>query len=186
MKNNSMKELYDIFITFFKIGAFTIGGGLAMLPLIEREVVYEKKWVVQEEIEDIFAIAQSLPGVIAINTSIYIGYKRLKLKGAFVAALGVILPSFLTILFIYWLMSGIQNNIYVKKAFAGAKAGITALLLITLIKLLKSTIKNPFSAALVILSFAAIVLFDAPVFLTIVTGGLAGYIMYIARKVRSK
>ncbi|NLD47008.1 MAG: chromate transporter [Clostridiaceae bacterium] len=186
MKNNNKKELFDIFITFFKIGAFTIGGGLAMLPLIEREVVYNKKWAKQEEIEDIFAIVQSVPGVIAINSSIFIGYKRAKLKGAFVAALGVILPSFLIILLVYWVMFGIQDNIYVKKAFAGAKAGVTSLLLLTLIKLSRPIMKKPFSAILAILSFTAIVFFNIHAFIIIIAGGLAGYIVYVVRKVRAQ
>lgn len=185
MKSKSVNELLEIFIVFFKIGAFTIGGGLAMLPLIEKEVVEHKKWVKQEEIEDIFAIVQSVPGVIAINSSIFIGYKRAKIKGALVAALGVILPSFIMILIISQVLFGIQDNIYVKKAFTGAKAGVTALLLYTVLKLSKSIANKPFSLLLVILSFIAIVFLNIHAFIIIAVGALVGFVIFVIRKVKT-
>ena len=184
MNKISTKELSEIFVTFFKIGAFTIGGGYVMLPLIEKEVVDNKKWVKAEEIIDIFAIVQSLPGVISINTSIFIGYKKAKLKGAITAALGVILPSFLMILAIYYAMSGIKDNIYLQKAFEGVRAGVTAIIFLTAIKMTKKTIKSYISAIIAILSFILMVLFDMHAILLIVAGGITGYIIYIVKKVK--
>lgn len=184
MNKINAKELSEIFITFFKIGAFTIGGGYAMLPLIEKEVVYNKKWVKEEEIVDIFAIVQSVPGVIAINTSMFVGYKKAKLKGAISAALGVILPSFLMILVIYYALSGIKDNVYLQKAFEGVRAGVTALILLTAIKLAKKTITSYISAIIAVMAFILMVFFEMHAMLLIVAGGILGYIMYIAKKVK--
>ncbi|NLL05706.1 MAG: chromate transporter [Clostridiaceae bacterium] len=184
MNKTDRQELSEIFITFFKIGAFTIGGGYAMLPLIEKEVVDNKKWVQEEEMIDIFAIVQSVPGVISINTSMFVGYKKAKLKGALCAAIGVILPSFLIILAIYYALSGIKDNIYLQKAFEGVRAGVTALIFLTAIKLTKKTIKSYISAIIAVIAFILMVFFEVHVILLIVAGGILGYIMYFARKVK--
>jgi len=184
MKKTNMKELFEIFITFFKIGAFTIGGGYAMIPLIEKEVVHRKKWIKEEEIVDIFAIVQSVPGVIAINTSMFVGYKKAKIKGAICAALGVIIPSFFMIIAIYYALSGIKDNVYIKKAFEGIRAGVTALILLTAIKLTKKTITSYISAIIASISFILMVYFEIHAILLILSGAIIGYIMYMARRVR--
>lgn len=183
MKKTGLKELFEIFITFFKIGAFTLGGGYAMLPLIEKEVVENKKWATQEEIIDIFAIAQSVPGVVAVNTSIFVGYKRAKLKGGIAAVLGAVLPSFLIILAIYQLLFSFSNNIYVIKAFAGVRAGVTALILVTAIKLIKNTIKDVFSAVIAVIAFFLILLFDNDI-LIILAGVILGIIKHLVSNVK--
>lgn len=183
MKKTGLKELFEIFITFFKIGAFTLGGGYAMLPLIEKEVVENKKWATQEEIIDIFAIAQSVPGVVAVNTSIFVGYKRAKLKGGIAAVLGAVLPSFLIILAIYQLLFSLSNNIYVIKAFAGVRAGVTALILVTAIKLIKNTIKDVFSAVIAVIAFFLILLFDNDI-LIILAGVIWGIIKHLVSNVK--
>ena len=184
MANKNTRILWEIFAAFFKIGAFTIGGGYAMLPLIEKEVVDHKKWVKEEEIVDIFAIVQSVPGVIAINTSMFVGYKVAKVKGAISAAVGVILPSFLIILAIYYVMSGIRDNVFIEKAFEGVRAGVTALILLTAIKLSKKTIKSYISAIIAIITFILLVFFEIHAMLIFIGGGIAGYIMYGLRKVK--
>ncbi|MFZ5988268.1 MAG: chromate transporter [Bacillota bacterium] len=183
MGNKKSSEFLEIFITFFKIGAFTIGGGYAMLPLIEKEVVENKKWVKPEEIIDIFAIVQSVPGVIAINSSIFIGYKRAKIKGAVAAALGVILPSFIIILLISQLLLNISENVYIEKAFAGVRAGVTALILLTAIKLTRNTIKGTIPVIIAVLSFIAIAFFNVHIILIIIAGGITGYLIFGIRKV---
>lgn len=186
MSKENVKELWEIFITFFKIGAFTIGGGYVMLPLIEKEVVEHKKWVKEEEIVDIFAIVQSVPGVISINTSMFIGYRKAKLRGAVSAALGVILPSFLTILAIYYILSGIKDNLLIQKAFEGIRAGVTALILITAVKLTRKTISGSASAIIAIITFILIVFFEAHAAILIAAGGIVGYITYISGKVKKQ
>ncbi|WP_198543796.1 chromate transporter [Petroclostridium xylanilyticum] len=178
MKKASLKTLWKMFIIFFRIGAFTIGGGYAMLPLIEREVVDNQKWVTEKEIVDVFAISQSIPGVIAINTSIFIGYKVGGLVGAIVAALGVILPSFLIILVIAFLLFNIQDNIYVQKAFTGVRAGVVGLIGLAALKLGKAAIKDKLGVILAVIAFIAIVIFDIHAILIIVFGGIVGFIAY--------
>ena len=153
-----------------------------MLPLIEKEVVDRQKWVSQEEIIDIFAIIQSVPGVISINTSIFIGYRINKIRGAIAAALGVILPSFFIILLIAYLLFNIRGNAYMDKAFLGVRAGVAALIAITAAKLGKAIIKDRVGVALAAASFISIVVFDIHAILVIVSGGLIGYLVYGIRR----
>jgi chromate transporter len=178
------KDLALMFGSFFKIGAFTIGGGLAMLPLIEREFVEARGWVSQEEIVDVFAVAQSLPGVIAINTSICIGYKVGKLPGALVAAAGMILPSFISILLIAMFLRNFQNNLWVQKAFAGVRAGVTAMIFLAAIKLGKSILRNPPAWVLGCLSFFALVFFRVNAILVIIVSALAGFVVFGIIKIK--
>jgi len=179
------RELASMFFSFFKIGAFTIGGGYAMLPLMEQEFVERKKWVDGAEIVDIFAVAQSLPGVIAINTSIFIGYKVDRIRGALVAALGVILPSFLSILVIAMVLLEFQENPWVQRAFAGVRAGVTALILLAGIKLGKGILKNRVTWIFAIGSFIALVILDIPAAAVILISAVLGLgLTYLARKRR--
>ena len=182
MNKPDYRKLLEMFVVFFRIGAFTIGGGYAMLPLIEKEVVDNNKWVSEEEIVDVFAISQSVPGVIAINSSIYIGFKVSGFIGAIVAALGVILPSFIIILLIAFLLFNIQDNIYLEKAFSGVRSGVTAMILLSVIKLSKSAIKDKLGVFLGIAAFIAIVILDIHAIIVILAGGLIGYITYRKRK----
>jgi chromate transporter len=178
------KDLARMFGSFFKIGAFTIGGGLAMLPLIEREFVEVRGWVSREEIVDVFAVAQSLPGVIAINTSICIGYKVAKLPGALIAAAGMILPSFICILLIAMFLVNFQNNRWVQKAFAGVRAGVTAMIFLAAVKLGKSILRNPPAWVLGGLSFVALVFFGVNAILVIIAGALAGFVVFGIMRVK--
>ncbi len=180
------KTLWEMFLVFFRIGAFTIGGGLAMIPIIEREVVHKNKWVSEEEIVDVIAVTQSLPGVIAINSSIFVGYKVGGVSGSIAAALGVIMPSFIIILLIAILLGGMSNNVYLDKAFAGVRAGVTALILLSCIKLGKASIKNKFGLTLGILAFIAIVLFELNAVYAIIAGALIGYIYNGIWKVKNQ
>ena len=186
MNTDKAKKLLKLFFAFFKIGAFTIGGGYAMIPLIEKEVVDNQRWVKREDIVDVFAISQSVPGVIAINSSIFIGYKIMGIAGAIVAALGVILPSFFIILIIAFLLFNIQDNIYIGKAFNGVRAGVTAMIALTSIKLGKSVIKDKLSAVLAAASFIIIVIFDIHAIYAIIAGGLIGFIAYGLLRIENK
>ncbi|MDR1180057.1 MAG: chromate transporter [Spirochaetales bacterium] len=176
-----VKDMAVMLLSFSKIGTFTIGGGLAMLPLMEREFVEVRGWVTQEEIVDIFAVAQSLPGVIAINTSLCIGYKVGGVPGAFAAALGMILPSFFCILAIAVFFINMQNNTLLQKAFTGVRAGVTALILLAAIKLGKSILRNPPAWILGSLAFLALVVFNINAIPVIFACGLAGLVMGIIK-----
>ncbi|MCR5270626.1 MAG: chromate transporter [Prevotella sp.] len=133
-----MNIYLESFKTFFKIGIFTLGGGYAMIPLIEEEVVNKKQWVSKEEFLDIIAIAQSCPGVFAINTSIFIGYKLNKLRGAIATALGTALPSFLIILGIAMFFHEFQDNPIVASIFRGIRPAVVALIAVPTFNLAKS------------------------------------------------
>ena len=126
MKKGS--KLWHLFATFFKIGAFTFGGGYAMIPLIQKEAVEKRKWVTDEDILEIIAIAESTPGPIAINSATFVGYRTCGVLGSACATLGVVLPSFLIILVISFLLQQFQNLQAVQYAFQGIRAGVLALL----------------------------------------------------------
>ena len=128
-----LKSLFDIFATFFKIGLFTFGGGYAMLPMIEADVVDKKHWMEKKEFVDMLAIVQSVPGAIAINTSIYVGYKHGGFIGALAAILGTVLPSFIIILLIAMVFTDIQDNPTVEKVFKGMRPAVVALIAAPLI-----------------------------------------------------
>ncbi len=118
----------QLFTTFFHIGLFTIGGGYAMIPLIETKVVDERRWISREELMDLMAVAQSCPGVFAVNISIFIGYKLRGLKGAAMSTLGCALPSFLIILAIALFFSQFKDNVWVARAFRGIRPCVVALI----------------------------------------------------------
>jgi len=184
MKKSRAALLWDLFITFFKIGAFTIGGGLAMLPIIEREIVDNKQYISKEEIVDAFAISQSLPGVIAINSAFYIGYRIAGIAGAVVTAIGVILPSFISILAIAILFDTVSGNVYVSKALTGIKAGVAGVIAVTVVRLGKSVIKDWFALILAVLAFAVTTWLDVSIVFIIAAGALAGYLYYQAGRVK--
>jgi len=129
----------QLFFTFTKIGAFTIGGGYAMLPLIEKEVVERKKWVEAKEFLDMVALSQSLPGIFAVNLSILTGYKLKKNLGGIVATLGTVLPSFLIILLIAAFFRHFGENVYVAKAFRAIRPAVVALIAAPVFKAAKET-----------------------------------------------
>ena len=122
------KRLWQLFATFFKIGAFTFGGGYAMIPLIQRETVENHKWITDDDILEIIAIAESTPGPIAINSATFVGYRTAGVLGAMCATIGVVLPSFVIILAISFVLRQFQEIKAVQYAFNGIRAGVLALL----------------------------------------------------------
>ena len=121
-------KLWKLFATFFKIGAFTFGGGYAMIPLIQKEAVEKNGWVSDDDILEIIAIAESTPGPIAINSATFVGYRTCGVLGAMCATLGVVLPSFVIILVISYVLREFQQIKAVQYAFNGIRAGVLALL----------------------------------------------------------
>ena len=181
-----MRIYLDLFLVFARIGAFTFGGGYAMLPLIHREVADVRKWASDEEIVDIFAIAQALPGIIAINTAIYIGYKTKGVRGAVASTLGVILPSFVIIFSLVWVLVAIKDSAIVKKAFLGVRAGVTAMIGLSAWKLSRAVLKSGFAVAVCVLSFTAIAVLDIPTLHVLLTALLVGILMEPARRLLQK
>ena len=132
-----MRFYFDLFYSFFKIGAFTLGGGYVMIPLIEKEVVDNRQWIQQDDFTDMLALAQSAPGPIAINTAVFVGYKLRKLKGLVVAVSGVVIPAFATILLVAVFFAGIKDNPVIERIFAGIRPAVVALIVVPVVNMLK-------------------------------------------------
>jgi chromate transporter len=125
----------SLFTTFFKIGAFTFGGGFAMIPLIEREMIDRRGWIARGDFLELLALAQSAPGPIALNSAVFVGYKIAGYRGAFAAVAGVVLPSFVIILLIAIYFTDIRHNRYVEAAFKGMRPAVVALIAAPLLNL---------------------------------------------------
>lgn len=176
-----MKELLKLFGAFFKIGMFTIGGGLAMLPLIQETVVNKYKWMEEEEMIDCIAICQSLPGVIAINVATYVGYRKSGLKGSISATLGVITPSLLIIIAAVLLLDSVGGNAYIQGTFIAVKAASCALILYAAINMGKKVLKRKLDWAIAIVAFVMIAVFGVTALWAIVLGAFVGLIPYWSR-----
>ena len=183
---NKMKLLLKLFLTFFKIGAFTFGGGYAMIPLIQKETVETNKWLSDDDILEIIAIAESTPGPIAINSATFVGYKVCGFWGSFFATLGVVLPSFIIILIISYILREFQNIKAVKYAFNGVRAGVLALLIKAIISMYKKVQKNLVSYIVMAFSFIIVAFFDINVLFVIIGCALIGLISSLYAKRRTE
>ena len=172
------QKALKLFTTFFKIGAFTFGGGYAMIPLIQHEVAEKNKWITDDDILEIVAIAESTPGPIAINSATFVGYRVCGVLGSVAATFGVVLPSFVIILAISFALAAFQELRAVKYAFMGIRAGVLALVSKALVTMFKKCPKNWVSY--IVMSFAAVVgiLTDINVFLIIIASALFGLVTY--------
>ena len=148
-----MKKYLKLFTTFFKIGLFTFGGGYAMISLIHKECVEKNKWISENDMNNIIAVAESTPGPIAINTSTYVGYKQGKILGSIFSTLGVALPSFLIITIISIFINSFQRSTVITYAFQGIRIAIIILMIEAILKLSKPLKKNAFFFSLLISSF---------------------------------
>ena len=155
-----MSVLTELFILFFKLGAFTIGGGIAMLPLLKHSLTEEKCWFTEEEFVDITAVCQSLPGVVAINMATYVGYKKKGLIGSVVATFGVVLPSFCLILIIASFISAIGDNPVVNGAMAGLRAAALGLVIVAVIQMAQVVFKGVWTVLAAVISFVLIAVFN--------------------------
>ncbi len=171
-----MKELFDLFWTFCKIGALTFGGGYAMLPLIQREIVENKKWSTEREILDYYAVGQCTPGVIAVNTATFIGFKLKGIIGGIVATLGVVFPSLIIILIIASFLQSFADLSIVQSAFAGIRVAVVALIITTVIKLLKSSIKDYLGVIIAIIAFIISAFIGLSPAYVVIAAGLTGFI----------
>lgn len=163
--------MLELFFTFFKIGMFTFGGGYAMIPLIEREMIYGKKWIDRDELLEIISISQMTPGPIAINAATFIGKKRMGILGSIAATLGVVAPSLFVIIIISAFFAQSFLNPIMQKLFIGLRAGIAALILSSVIKLSKNTLVDKLSYSIFFISLLGLVLFNvSPIFLILFFG----------------
>ena len=155
-----MSILAELFWVFFKLGAFTVGGGIAMLPILQNSLIYEKKWFTEEEFVDAVAVCQGLPGVIAVNMATYVGYKKKGLAGSVVATFAVVTPSFLMILIIAKFLTSVIDDPYVAGAMAGFRVEALGLVVVAVIQLSPKVIKGPWTVAAAVLAFVLIAVFN--------------------------
>ena len=163
-----MKVLFDLFRAFFTIGALTFGGGYAMLPMLEREIVTKRSWATNEELLNYFAIGQCTPGIIAVNTATFVGYKIKGVIGGIVATLGVVAPSVVIITIIALVLENFMDIVWVQNAFAGIRVAVCALITVSVVKLFKSNVKQHWHIALAIIAFVVVALLKlSPVYVVV-------------------
>jgi len=170
-----MKILWQLFASFFKIGLFTIGGGMAMLPFIYRVVVDEKSWLSEQEMTDCIAVSQSLPGVIAINSATYVGARKAGLPGALAASAGVVLPSFTLIISIVSFLGVVGDNRYIDGAMNAVKAASCGLILYAAYRLSRQIARGWLPISLAALSFILIAAFGISAVWVVLVGIFAGW-----------
>lgn len=175
---NKLKTNFILFYNFLKIGAFTFGGGLAMIPLVSRIVVEKYHWMTEEEMMDMIAIAESTPGVIAVNLATYVGFKLNKFFGALFATLGVVLPSFVIISLISFFYEKFISIEVVSWAFMGIKACVAVLILNAGLKLFKNVKKNIFSIVVLLIAFSLCLFVNALSTVYIILSGLVIGVAY--------
>ncbi len=172
-----MKDLWDLFLTFARIGGFTFGGGYAMLPMLQKELVDKKKWTTEEALLDYYAIAQCTPGVIAVNTATLVGYRLKGVIGGIVATLGVVAPSIVIITIIAAVLNNFADLPLVQNAFVGIRACVCALILESVIKLGKKAIVDRITLFIAILVFLVMCFLDLSPIITVVLAALIGLLV---------
>lgn len=173
-----MKMLMELYSVFFKMGAFTFGGGYAMLPILQEELVVKRNWVSDDELLDYYAIGQVTPGIIAVNTATFIGYKQKGIIGGIIATLGLVSPSIILISIISNFMKQFQSNQTLQHAFSGIQVVVVALIISVAIRMGKQTIKDKIGAVLAVSSFFLIVLFNISPVIVVIASGILGLILY--------
>ena len=186
-----MNEYLDLFLTFFKMGAMTFGGGYAMIPVVERELVKKKGWIPIEELMDYYTVGQIIPGILAVNLSTFVGYKRKGAAGGVIAPIAFILPGVTFILAMAIFISNFADIPVVQHAFTGIRLAVGALILDTVIKLVKGALKEAKALTIYLVVFALSMLpaglapipafMKSPVFLVPVAG-LVGFFIYRQKK----
>ena len=177
-----MKSLFEMFLTFFKIGAFTLGGGYAMLPIIQKEVVEKKKWIDEMEFLNMVAVSQSAPGPLAVNISAFVGKKINGVKGLIVSTLGAVLPSFIIIILVASVFLGIEDNPIVQRVFQGIRPAIVALIAVPVISMGKTANVNKKNFIIPLLSAVLVAIFKVTPVYIILGAAVIGIIDVVRRK----
>ncbi len=176
-----LAELIKLYLAFFKIGAFTFGGGYAMLPMLQREIVDKNHWATEEELMDYYAIGQCTPGVIAVNTATFIGYKKQGIPGAIFATLGVISPSLIIIMLIAAFFQHFQDLEIVQHAFNGIRVAVSVLIIMTVIKMVRKAVVDIWTLIIAIAIFVLGLLTGISPVIYVVAAGVLGLIIYLRR-----
>ena len=176
-----MKELWSLFLTFAKVGVMTFGGGYAMLPILQREVVENKGWATDEELTDYFAIGQCTPGVIAVNTATFIGQKKGGVAGGIVATLGVVCPSLLIIVALAGVITSFSRLTWVQHAFAGIRVCVCVLIFNAVLKLVKGAMKDAWCWGIFGVILVLSLLTNLSPIVYVLAAGIAGVVLQNVR-----
>ena len=178
-----MKELMNLFWSFCRIGGLTFGGGYAMLPMLQKEVVETHKWATEQELLDYYAVGQATPGVIAVNTATFIGYKEKGILGAIFATSGVVFPSLAIIMSIAGFIDSFSDLNIVQHAFSGIRVAVGVLILNALVKMVKGSVKDILGIILFVATFIISIVFNISVVYIVVASALIGIISdFVNRK----
>ena len=177
-----MKEFIQLFTAWFKMGLFTFGGGYAMLPMIQREAINKYHWASEEEIMDYYAVGQCTPGIIAVNTATFVGYKVKGILGGIAATLGVISPSIIIIFLIASLINNFSQLEVVQHALNGIKVAVCVLMFVAVEKLIKGAIKDKISFTLALVAFLLAYFTNISTVLIVVCAGVVGYVLFLTKK----
>lgn len=172
-----LKQFLELYYVFAKIGTFTIGGGLAMMPMIQKELIEKRHWITDDELLDYYAVGQSTPGIVAVNISTFVGYKQLGILGGIIATFGMVTPSLVIIMLLAKFINSIDDFPIVQKALKGINVAVTALLTSVVINFSKKTIKNVFNAICMMISFVVVFFLKIQSFYIILAALLIGTII---------
>ena len=179
---SKIRQFIELYLAFVKIGAFTFGGGLAMMPIMQRELIEKRGWLSEEELIDYFAIGQSTPGIIAVNVATFVGYKRLGVLGGIIGTIGVVTPSWVIIMLLAGAISSVDKYPLAQKALRGINVAVAALLTSVIVKFSKKTIKNVWNALFMLLSFALIYFFKVQSVWIIISSLIIGSLLTLYRQ----
>ncbi len=176
-----LKSLWDLFSVFFKIGLCTFGGGIAMLPILERELSEKRGWTTSNELLDYFALGQATPGIIAVNVATFVGYKRAGIAGGVIATLGMVFPSIVIITVIAKFISNFSEIVWVQKALRGINVAVAAILTMAVYNFSKKAVKSVFGFILLLIAFALIFFFNVNTVWVIFGSALLGIVLAALR-----
>ena len=182
---SKIRQFIELYLAFVKIGAFTFGGGLAMMPIMQRELIEKRGWLSEEELIDYFAIGQSTPGIIAVNVATFVGYKRLGVLGGIIGTIGVVTPSWVIIMLLAGAISSVDKYPLAQKALKGINVAVAALLTSVIVKFSKKTVKNIWNAIFMLLAFALIYFLKVQSVWIIIAALVTGCLITLYRQKKS-
>ncbi|MCR4735826.1 MAG: chromate transporter [Treponema sp.] len=167
-EDNKVLKLLKLYFVFAKIGSLTFGGGLAMMPMMQRELIQNRGWITEEDLIDYYAVGQSTPGIVAVNVSTFVGFRQCGIIGGIVATLGMVTPSLVIIMLLAKLINSISDYPIIQKALKGINVAVAALLTSVIVNFAKKTIKNVWNVIFMLISFALVFFLKVPSFYIII------------------
>lgn len=176
--DSKAKKIFALFVTFLKIGAFTFGGGYAMIPLIQHEIAENHKWITNDDILDIIAISESTPGPISVNSATFVGYKVAGVLGAVFATLGLVLPSYIIITIVAFFLDKFSHLQVVKFAFNGIRAGVLVLIIKALVSMYKQCPKSAVAYIIMAIAFIGAAILNINALIVLISCAIIGLVTY--------